>query len=346
MSERAAKQNKALTADELSILCWQLSLLCRAGVSWSDSAALLLEDSQSPAVRELLECVRQPLERGLPLSDALEEAGALPDYLLRMVSIGQAAGRLEQVLAALADYYKREAATREAVRRAVTYPAVMAALIALVFLVLVSRVLPVFSQVFLQLGAGLSPVAAALLQFSSAGKYVAGGLAAILLCAAVALLVLFRRGNGLFLTRRGATAVAVARSRFASAMALMLRSGLSLDEAMERTEGLLQDSPLSETVADCRARMTEGVSFPQAVEASGVLTGLQAGLLSAGFRAGASEEAMDELAQRCQAEADERLARLLSRFEYALVIVLCLAVGLVLLSVMLPLLGVLSAIGG
>lgn len=55
---------------------------------------------------------------------------------------------------------------------------------------------------------------------------------------------------------------------------------------------------------------------------------------------------MAELARRCQAEADERLSRLLSRFEYLLVIVLCAAVGLVLLSVMLPLLGVLSAIGG
>ena len=55
---------------------------------------------------------------------------------------------------------------------------------------------------------------------------------------------------------------------------------------------------------------------------------------------------MEELSRRCQADADERLSLLLSRFEYGLVIILCLAVGLVLLSVMLPLLGVLSAIGG
>ena len=52
------------------------------------------------------------------------------------------------------------------------------------------------------------------------------------------------------------------------------------------------------------------------------------------------------MAARCQAEGEELLTRLLSRFEYTLVIVLCAAVGLVLLSVMLPLLGVLSAVGG
>ena len=56
-------------------------------------------------------------------------------------------------------------------------------------------------------------------------------------------------------------------------------------------------------------------------------------------------KAMEELASRCQEEADERLSALLSRLEFALVLLLCVAVGLVLLSVMLPLLGVLTAIG-
>ena len=54
---------------------------------------------------------------------------------------------------------------------------------------------------------------------------------------------------------------------------------------------------------------------------------------------------MEELASRCREEADERLSSLLSRLEFALVLLLCIAVGLVLLSVMLPLLGVLTAIG-
>ena len=229
---------------------------------------------------------------------------------------------------------------------AATGIAVMAALIALVFLVLVSRVLPVFSQVFSQLGAGLSPVAAALLGSGSTGQIIAYILSGLLLAGAGALLLFFRGERGVRLFSRGATAEAVARGRFSSAMALMLQSGLPLDEAMERTSELLEGSPLAERFLDCRRRVSEGASFPCAVEDAGVLTGLQAGLLSAGFRTGVSEEAMAELARRCQAEADERLSRLLSRFEYLLVIVLCAAVGLVLLSVMLPLLGVLSAIGG
>ena len=335
-----------LTADELSALCWQMAQLGKAGVPWGECAALLLEDSQPPRLRAALERLREPLSMGEPLSAAMEAAGDYPPYLLRMVAIGQAAGRLDRVLDALSDYYRREAATLDAVSRAVTYPAVMAALIGLVFLVLVARVLPIFSRAFAQMGAGLSPTAAVLLGSGSGVKYAAYALSALLLLCAAALIFFFRGERGLRLLGRGRVAEAIARGRFTSAMALMLQSGLPMDEAMERTGGLLSGSPLAQSFDDCRRRTEEGISFPRAVEESGVLGGLQAGLLSAGFRTGAPEEAMAEIARRCQEEADERLSQLLSRFEYGLVIALCAAVGLVLLSVMLPLLGVLSAVGG
>ena len=341
-----AKKTVVLSSDELSILCWQLGQLCKAGISLQDGSSILLQDASTPKVKAALERLREPLAAGEPLSVALEEAGGFPDYMLRMVLIGQAAGRLEQVLTALSAYYKREAATADAVRRAVTYPAVMAALIALVFLVLVLRVMPVFAQVFSQLGTGLSPVASLMLSAGTSGKYIAGGFALLLLAGAVFMLLYFRGANAMALFSKGATGMAIARGRFSSAMSLMLRSGLPLDEAMQRTQELLSDTPLAAAMAACREQIADGVSFPKAVEESGMLVGMEAGLLAAGFRTGASEAAMDEVADRCQSESEAHLARLLGRFEYSLVVVLCLAVGLVLLSVMLPLLSVLSAIGG
>lgn len=343
------KKTALLSADELSVFCYQLSLMVEAGVGSEEGVALMAEDARDAGERALLTALRQVLEDGAPLSRALEESGAFPDYLVRMVEIGQASGRLDQVLRALAGYYTRESETRESLRRAVAYPAVMAVLIAVVFLVLVSRVLPVFQQVFAQLGVGLSPLAQGLLQFGSVSKYVAGVLAVVLAAGAVAMLVLFRsqRGGAVFgsLFSKTAPSRAVDRSRFASVMALMLSSGLPLDEAMSRACQLLEHSALFPALAACRAAMEGGASFPKAAEACGIFSGLQAGLLSAGFRSGVSDQAMEELARRCQSEADTLLSRMLSRFEYGLVAVLCLAVGLVLLSVMLPLLGVLSAIG-
>ena len=312
---------------------------------------MLAEDAADPGSKALLESLHAALLDGAPLSDALSASGAFPGYIVRMVEIGQAAGRLDQVLSALAAYYRRESETASAIHRAVLYPAFMAVLVAAVFLVLMTRVLPVFQQVFEQLGLTLSPAAQALMAAGTAGQYVGGALVVLLAVGAVVLLVLSRRqGAGARpmearLLGRGRAAQAVDRSRFSSAMALMLSSGLPLDEAMERTVRLLEGSALSPALADCQARMEQGEDFHRAVTGCGLLDGLQAGLLGAGFCSGVPEQAMEELASRCQEEADERLSALLSRLEFALVLLLCVAVGLVLLSVMLHLLGVLTAIG-
>ena len=344
------KPNKSLTDDELAVFCYQLGLMVRSGIGSEESLAILEGDARDARARTLLEQARSGLLDGLPLSGALERTGAFPDYLLRMLEIGQAAGRLEEVLWALSRYYTRQAETARTLRRAVAYPAVMAVLIAVVFLVLVARVLPVFQQVSAQLGVSLSPVAAALLRLGAAGKTVSAVLCALLALCAVLLLYLFRSRRGAALAGRAfsgtASAKALDRSRFASVLSLMLSSGLPLDEALGRARALLAASALAPALERCAGLMEQGTPFPRAVEECGVFSGLEAGLLSAGFRAGASDKAMEELARRCQEEADERLSALLARFEYALVAVLCLAVGLVLLSVMLPLLGVLSAIGG
>lgn len=349
------KPNKSLTDDELAVFCYQLGLMVRSGIGSEESLAILEGDARDARARALLEQARSGLLDGLPLSGALERTGAFPDYLLRMLEIGQAAGRLEEVLWALSRYYTRQAETARTLRRAVAYPAVMAVLIAVVFLVLVARVLvarvlPVFQQVSAQLGVSLSPVAAALLRLGAAGKTISAVLCALLALCAVLLLFLFRSSRGAALAGRAfsgtASAKALDRSRFATVLSLMLSSGLPLDEALGRARALLSASALAPALERCAGLMEQGTPFPRAVEECGVFSGLEAGLLSAGFRAGASDKAMEELARRCQEEADERLSALLARFEYALVAVLCLAVGLVLLSVMLPLLGVLSAIGG
>lgn len=342
-----ARQAK-LEAEALSVFCCQLSLMLQAGIGSEESVSLLAEDAEGNAEsRALLLALQGSLAEGMPLSKALEACGVFPGYMIRMVEIGQAAGRLDQVLAALGEYYRREAETASSIRRAVLYPAVMAVLVAVVFLVLMIRVLPVFQQVFDQLGVSLSPVAAALLGFAAAGKYVGTALVVLLALGAVALLILTRRGSGVEhrLLGGGKTGRAVERSRFASAMALMLSSGLPLDEAVDRTAHLLEGGSTATALEQCRARMEAGEDFAKAVAGCGILDGMQAGLLSAGFRAGVPERAMEELAVRCQEEADEHLGNLLSKLEFSLVIILCVAVGAVLLSVMLPLLGVLSAIG-
>lgn len=344
--KKTAQQNPHLLPDDrLSVLFYELSLMLRAGIQMEEGLLLLLGDAQEDEHR-LLGVIHEQLANGEPLSTAMAATGLFPAYALHMLDIGELAGRQEEVLYALSVFYQRERQIKQSIYQSVIYPAVMSVLAGAVFLVLISRVLPVFSGVFSQLGLRLSPAAGFLLQLGTVSKYLAGGFSALLLLTFGVLFLLYRRGvvteNSLI---RGETALSVARSRFSAAMALMLSSGMPIDDALERVRNMLAGTPLSGKLDTCARLLAEGESFPQASAQCGLFPAMENGLLAAGFRAGLSDRVMEELAQRNEEAAQARLARFLSRFQYMLVVVLCVAVGFVLLSVMLPLLGVLAAIG-
>jgi len=339
----------SLTEDELSNFCHQLALMAQAGISGEDGLSILQAETDSPVKKRLYGEIHRAMLDGATLAQALKESGVFPDYLVQMVEIGQASGREEQVFVGLTLYYQREADTRRALRQTIAYPAGMAALIAVIVLVLVARVLPVFQRVFEQLGVATSTVATILLKFGDAGTYIATVLAIVLIVGAALLLCILWQKNGRAFNRlfsKTAAARCVDRSRFSSAMALMLSSGLPLEKSLEQVCSLLSDSSLHPALEDCKKRTEEGESFPKAVTAAKVFTGMDAGLLSTGFRAGLPDKTMNDLATRYNEKASDLLSKTLVRFEYGLVVALCAAVALVLLSVMLPLLGVLSTIGG
>lgn len=340
-----------LGADALSVLCYQLSLFLKAGIGLEEGLGLLVQDAPDGKASAVVAQLCRALAAGESFSVALERQGSFPVYMVHMIEIGQISGRLEQVLDALYRYYRRQGELNFAVRRAVFYPAVMSVLVCSLFLVLIARVLPVFQQTLAQTGVSLSPLAHGFLRTGEYGKYLAGGLA-VMLALGAAILLLWshykgKRGQvlGSSLLSRGAVGLAVKRSRFTNAMALMLSSGLPLDEAVERAGKLLDGTDTSPLVAQCHAQMEAGISFAKTMGNSGLLDGMQSALLDAGFRTGNPERAMEEVASRCQEDADERITQIITRTEFALVAGLCLSVGIVLLSVMLPLLGILSAIG-
>lgn len=342
-----------LSAERLSALCYELALMHKAGVGMEDSFSILMDDCAVPREKEAFDKVYRHLAQGKHLSEALSLSGVFPHYMLKMVDIGQASGQLEEVFFALSSFYRKEADTNNAFRKAITYPMGMAFLISLVFLVLISQVLPVFEQVFSQLGITLSPVAKVFLAFGSASKYIAIVVSVLLIgFGLLCLWVTKTKAGGLWLNKaiqtymgKSRLLLSTNRSRFTAAMSLMLSSGLPIDEAMYRTQELLSQSVFAENIKQCIALTEGGTNFPAAVEQSGILNAMQTGLLASGFRVGMPEKSMEELSARCLDEADELLASFLGRFEYGMVIVLCVTVGLVLLSVMMPLLGVLSGIG-
>ena len=213
--------------------------------------------------------------------------------------------------------------------------------------------MPVFEDVYEQLGAQLSPVASTAIRFGGvfSGVALAAGAVLLLVCAAV--WALTRMGKRfLFLERlvswgkkRSRIALAVANRRFTSVLALTLRSGLELEKGLELAAELAENPAVEGKIQICRDLLEEGQSYYDALKATGLFSGFHIQMIKTGNRSGHLDRIMDDISRDYEQQADEAIDNVISRFEPTMVAVLAVAVGLVLLSVMLPLAGVLSTIG-
>ena len=342
-----------LTPNELSTFCSQVAMILKSGIPVAEGISIMYEDTENAQGREIMKGILDHVEVGEPLYAALEATGRFPKYMRDMVEIGEQSGKLDEVLDSLVDYYEREETISSSIRSAVTYPMVMIVMMILVIGVLVVKVLPIFNQVFAQLGSELTGFSRAVMDFGSGlGKY-----SAVIVGVVAALAVLFfvlrstKAGRELlgrfkasfFVTRR--LAAKIASGRFASAMAMMLASGMDTDKALDMVERLVDNPVIHEKITRCRQLVAEGSSFSEALAKTEIFTGVYARMVSIGFKTGAADAVMKKLADGYEKEVDAQISGMISILEPTLVAVLSVIVGMILLSVMLPLMGIMSSIG-
>lgn len=355
MASHAVSPNPrgVLSHREVAAFCAQISLILRAGIPLTEGVTILWEDTADPAGRAILEDLAQRVDRGEPLFAALAAGGRFPKYVVDMVEIGEASGRLDQVMESLVDYYDRQENIAQNIKSAVTYPLVMIFMMLLTIFVLVAKVLPIFSQVFRQLGSEMTAFSQRLLTLGSFLGTLALVVLAVLVVGVTGLLLLrATRGGrrllaGFFdrLPLTGRVSSQIASGRFASAMALTLASGLDMDHSLEMAEKLVDNPRVSRKIAQCQQLMAEGSSLSDALAGAEIFSGVNARMVTVGIRSGAADQVMHRIADRYEDEVNQRISGILSVLEPTLVAILSVVVGVILLSVMLPLMGIMSAIG-
>ncbi len=340
---------RKLSNDEIASLCLELSLLLHAGVGTGDALSLLAQEEEH---RGMLSTMAEQVDGGKTLSTALRESGVFPVYVCGLVEVGERTGRTEEALAALSRYYEERVRIGRRVRSALLYPAVMLALMLVVIGVLLVKVLPIFDDVYASLGGRLTGVAAGLLNL---GRWIEGAMPVLyLILAGLVLVVLvfglvgpLRRGVvSLWQKTRGDRGVSrkLNNARLAQALAMGMASGLPVEEAVSLSANLMEGKA-RKRCQECGQRLEKGESLGAALRLSGLLPPRQSRLLELGQHSGAGDASMEKIARDLGEEGEAALDALVGRVEPALVLVCSVLVGLILLSVMLPLMHIMSAIG-
>ncbi len=344
---------KPLNNFEISTFSSQMSMMLSAGITVKESLHLIEQDADTAEAQALTSEIYKALEEGNTLCDSMRSTDVFPGYMLEMVHLGEETGKLDVVFASLADYYERNESIRSSIEQAISYPFIMVAMMFCVIIILVAKVLPIFKNVYEQLGTTMSGISATIL--SASGAMGAYSIAFIVIFCVFVILYLYVRespraqqrlmdfGSRFSLTRNLFDKIAA--GHFASGMALALNSGFQTNDAIGLVEQLITNKEYLKKVTLCKAMVGEGISFADATVKAHIFSGNYGRIIATGYKSGMMDSVMNKVAAKYEEEIDNEIGRFLSIIEPTLVAFLSIVVGLILLSVMMPLMGIISQIG-
>ena len=341
---------KRLTSEELYAFSDEMGMMISSGISSIQAITMMLDESEGGEEKELLSDMEKVVGETGSLSRAIEKSEVFPDYFVEMAKMGETTGKMDSVLNNLAAHYSREMAISSAIRSAVTYPLMMVAMMLVIIIVLVTEIMPVFDRVFKQLGGTMDGLSAGFLAVGTFMKAHGVILLLILLAIVIYFIVLnksnwgrARRNNLLYKSRRFKSIHSkIATSRFASAMAMTLSSGMDVMQALDVSSRIVDAPDFEKKVEKCKDSFAESMDIGKAFSLSGIFGGLYGKMAILGAKTGNMENVLEKVATTYQEEADEEINDLIAVVEPTLVIILSVIVGIILLSVMLPLLNIMS----
>lgn len=347
--------NKQLESLAISVFCENMAMMLGAGIGAEEAAGLLGEDSTQGSFHDAAKSVQKfLLLQGGTLSEAVAQSGYFPAYVSDMIRVGESAGRIEQTLRSLADYYASRSRLETKLKSAVLYPLVLLVLMAAILGVLLAKVLPVFAGVYTSLAGDLTSSSYGYIRVAYGIGWLALAVTVLVALVLIAATVASRTSKGLDTLKRMAEHLPVlsgiaqqlSLANFTEVLMIYVASGVDVDSAMEAAGKMVDNEAVAQKVDACRRQMKEkGVGLATAVYEQKLFEPLYGRMLVSGARSGSLEPVLERLTDLFSQDARMRIDRAVDRVEPFMSAFLTVTVGIALISTMLPLIGILGSIG-
>lgn len=348
------KKQHLLSNEELATFCSQVSILLRAGIAPIESIRILSSDTDDTNSKALLNEISDSIIEGNTFSESLDNTNVFPKYVVNTIKLGEQAGSLDEVMSSLADYYERESQIADTIKTAITYPLVMIVLMFAVIIILITKVLPIFNQVFVQLGSEMTGFAASLMKLGTTlNSY---SLVFGIILGLIVILYFFlshtylgRNVGRVLLTKMHITRgiyEGIATGRFARGMALALSAGLDTYSSLDMVKQLVEHATIQTKIETIKKAIAEdGANLAEGLKAGKMFTNVNNRMVAVGVKSGELDRVLRYISDEYEKKTEKKINNIISIIEPTLVIILSLIVGLILLSVIMPLMGIMSTIG-
>jgi general secretion pathway protein F len=337
---------------DLAIATRQLATLIGAGIPLLEALGALTEQVEGARLKSAISQVRDRVNEGASLADALSQTAIFGDLYISMVRAGETGGALEQVLERLADYLESQVRTRNKVVSIMIYPAMMFTVAIGVVIALVTVVLPQITQLLDSLNQPLPFYTLAIIGLSNLLREYWW---ALLLVVAVAI-VIFRaavrteRGRMSFdafklrMPLFGKILRQLALARFTRTLSTLLAGGIPIVKALDISKHVANNTVLGAAVETAREAITEGASIAAPLRRSGHFPPMVTHMVDVGERSGELEAMLAKVADTYDEQVENSVSRLTALLEPLLILIMVGLVLAIILATLVPLLEITSAI--
>ncbi len=347
-------RREKVSGQEFLLFNTQLATLLRAGLPLAQSLDLLTAQQTNPHFKALLGKVHQQVTTGVSLSDAFLSLGdVFPRLYANSLRAGERSGELESVLRRYVSYQRLVESVRKKIIGAMTYPAVLVAMSIGLVVVLMTYVIPNFSDFYLQFGSELplpTRIVIGIAEFSQANVLwiVIGVVVGVYLFRMWAATPSGRRivsRTVLRLPLVGRLAHLFAMSQFTRSLGVLLSAGTPMVPALETAATSIGNAWMSELFLGTVQEVQEGRPLSDAIDDTGQAPHLALAMMRVGESTGALPEMLEHTSGFFDEEIDFTLSRMVTLFEPLILVVMGVIIAGLLLAVYYPLLTLVTRIG-
>ncbi|MBU1140865.1 MAG: type II secretion system F family protein [Proteobacteria bacterium] len=344
-----------VTGKDIVIFTRQLSTMIDAGLPLVQSLEILSKQQENSTFKKVLTAIRMDVETGTTFADSMRKHPKVFDNLFsNMIEAGETGGILDTILGRLAVFMEKSMALKKKIKGAMTYPAICLAIAALILVVILVFVIPVFQEMFASFGSALPIPTQIVVDMSNYFK-------SNFLWIAMAVVAVFYTIKKIYNTEKGRFRIdamllrapvagplirKVAVAKFTRTLSTMLQSGVPILEALQVVAKTAGNKIIEAAVFHVADSISEGRPIAEPLEESGVFPNMVVQMINVGESVGALDTMLAKIADFYDEEVDQAVENLTAMIEPFMMVFLGGMIGGLVIAMYLPIFSMASAVGG
>lgn len=346
--------NQKVTLKDIAVFCRQLYSIHYSGVIISEALRIIYEQSNKIILKDTLMKIKDDVIKGESLYNSMKPYKRIyPSFLLNMVDIGEESGNLNIVLSQLSNYYENEHKIIQKLKTSLTYPIILFFLTLLITLLMMVKIVPIFANNLTAMGVELPFFTMMILSTISFFKTNVVLINVLVIFSVVAIKKYSMCSKARVTVDKLKMKlpffkdifIKVIELRFVKVMFILLKSGTNLIKALELVKNPINNCAFDKIICLIVVNIKEGVTLTEAMRLSGFFSNFLISMISVGEETGNLEEMLEKCISFMDTELNEEVERAISLLQPFLMIFLAVIIGIVILSIMLPMFKLMNSIG-